>query len=412
MSRRRKSNNSGLLIVVAVALLAVWGLPRLLDNLGGSAICDADPDKTGYCLVDSTDYDAVVFVVGNTQNSPTPAIFLDNTDFDNILRSVFYSDNASAIKIVSAAGDNHLIDYKNTIKVAKNLSASENNLKKLKKELKAAMVQPAEEAGADYFGGILKASKLLPKTAKNPLIMVIGSGYNDTGVLDFAHEDLISKYQKDKNSINQLLNNAVSTENSLLANKNIVWYGLGEVVEPQRNLDDYTNVTTQIYASALSYLGANEVDLEHQSGTTTASTSVDSKHSVTPTYVSSLKVGDTFEVNEAIGEFEADTTILKNPIVVKQKLQSFADKFKSSQKVKLRLTGYIAYCADDNSLSKGRAGVIRDLLVELGIPQNKISVDGKAGSPPEDSGKEFICEDVVTLSEGERRTVKIEVIGE
>lgn len=412
MSRRRKSSSNALLIIVLMVLLAIWGIPRLSEGLQTTGACEPNPDKSGYCLVNSTDYDAVVFVVGNTQNSPSPSNFLDSSDFDNYLRGAFYSDNASAIKLVSAAGDNHLIDYKSNAKVAKNLSASENNLRKLKKELQTAVDHPAEEAGANYLGAILKASKILPKTAKNPLIVVIGSGYSDAGVLDFAHDDLISKYQKDKNNIVQLLEHDVSTEKSLLANKNIVWYGLGEVTAPQRNLDDYINVTTDIYEDALSYLGASEIDLAHQSGTTASSKSIDSPHPVAPTYVNALQAGDTFEVNEAIGEFEADTATLKNPAVVKQKLKSFAEKFKSSQKIKLKLTGYIAVCSSDNSLSKGRAGVIRDLLVELGVPKNKIAVDGKAGGPPEDSGKEFLCEDEGSLNQSERRTVKIEVIGE
>ncbi len=412
MSRRNKSNFPilALLVLVVIAGIVFMTNPFGDGNTNDSGDCDPDPDRKGYCLVDPGAYDAAVFVVGNTQNSPSPDIFLDNSEFDDILKNVFYSDNIKNVKLVSVAGDNHTLDFKASSGVAKNINASRNNLNKVKKELEAAMTTPADASGADYMSAILKASKLLPKSAENPLIIVIGSGYSDTGVLDFAHDDVLTRYGEDQTKLENYLAKQNQISRASLEGKTIIWYGLGEVVAPQKDMSEYSEQTASIYEATLNYLGATELSLDNPIGITKDTKSVDSSHLVAQTFTSALTAGDKFEVNEKIGEFKPDLASLKNPDLTRNKLQNFSKRFKASKNLKLKITGYIATCADDNSLSLERAKAIRDLLVELGIDKSQISVDGKAGGPPEKSGKEFLCPEESSLPDDERRTVIIEVL--
>lgn len=55
-----------------------------------------------------------------------------------------------------------------------------------------------------------------------------------------------------------------------------------------------------------------------------------------------------------------------------------------------------------------RANTIKSILLELGIPENKVEAHGERGSPPESNNESYTCRS--SLPETERRTVKIEVV--
>ena len=161
---------------------------------------------------------------------------------------------------------------------------------------------------------------------------------------------------------------------------------------------------------ALEYLGAREIKLNNYTGVTADAKSVPSEYSVQQTYVDELKIGDTFSVNENIGKFYPDKDVLINPNDVKDKLASFAKRFNPSGSIKLKLTGYIAFCVDEGQLGLSRAETIKRVLIELGIPEGKIETHGERGSPPESPNETYTCNS--SLPETERRTVQIEVVKE
>lgn len=418
MSRRRRGkNNNTPIIAILVATLFIGALVFLINSgsfSGGDSGCgsrEEDTERSGYCVPTKSDYDELVIVTGNTQNTPAPDLDFTQGELYNILGGVFYNSergSSPSVSIVSASGDNHTIDYKAKYKVAQNIIASNNELRKLGKELNEAIKSSPLEPGADYLGGILEANNLISNTANNPLIIVVGSGYNDSGALNFASDDILNLYWQNADNIESLLSQNRRTKEGILDGASVYWYNIGDVVAPQPNMNKYKEDLKGIYELALNYLGAERISLNNYTGVTASAKSVPSDYSVQQTYVDELKIGDVFSVNENIGRFYPDKDILINPAEVKEKLSSFAKRFNPASSTKLKLTGYIAFCVDEGQLGLSRAETIKGILMELGIPANKIETHGERGSPPESPNETYTCNS--KLPETERRTVQIEVI--
>lgn len=420
MSRRKrgKTNNTPLMIIVIV-VACIGGLVFLINSdlfSGGDSSCgdrEEDTERSGYCVTTNNDYDELVIVTGNTQNSPAPELDFTQGELYKILGGVFYNTERGSspnVSIVSASGNNRTIDYKTKYKVAQNVIASNNELKKLGKELNVAIKSSPAEPGADYLGGILEANNLISNVAKNPLIIVVGSGYNDSGALNFAANDILNAYWQNAENINTILSQNRRTKEGVLNGTSVYWYNIGDVVSPQPNMNKYKEDIKDIYELTLNYLGAGRISLNNYTGVAANAQSVPSEYSVQQTYVDELKIGDTFSVNENVGQFYPDRDVLVNPSEVKEKLSSFAKRFNPASSTKLKLTGYIAFCVDDGQLGLSRAEAIRGILVELGIPNDKIETHGEPGSPPESPNESYTCQS--NLPETERRTVQIEVIKE
>ena len=420
MSRnRKKKNNNNILIIillVVIAVVAVVRSPKSDSSYSGESNCgtrEEDTERSGYCVTTAKDYDELVIVTGNTQNSPEPNLDFTQGDLYDILGGVFYNTDrgdSPSISIVSASGNNYTIEYEASYKVSKNVIASNNELKKLGKELNEAIKTSPSEAGADYLGAILEAGSIISSSAKNPLIIVVGSGYSDSGVLNFATDEIMTSYWQDANNINSILSQNRSVKEGTLNGVSIYWYNIGNVVDPQPNLNDYKEDLKDIYELALQYLGADEIKLDNNTGVTENSKSVLSDYSVQPTYIDELKVGDVFDLNENIGKFYPDKNTLTNPDEVKEKLLAFAKRFNSNGNTKLKLTGYVAYCVDSGDVGLQRAETIKNILIELGVPAEKIETYGERGPRSESSDGTYDCNS--SLPEEERRTVYIEVVKE
>lgn len=383
---------------------------------GGESSCgkrEVDTERSGYCLPNKDDFDELVIVTGNTQNSPAPKVDFAQGALLDLLAGVFYSSDRGktpAISIVSAASDNRAIDFKPRFKVAKNVLASNNELKKLGNELNNTIVKSPSSAGADYLGAILEGRDLISDSAKNPLILVIGSGYSDTGALNFAFGEIFNQYWNSPDSIAAILSRDRRARADALNKVSVYWYNLGEVVSPQPNMNKYKRDLKEIYQLALTHLGVKKTDLSNYIGVTAETKSVASDYIVHQTYIDELKTGDVFNVNESVGRFYPDKSNLINQADVEEKLASFAKRFNKNTPNKLKITGYVAFCIDEGQLGLARANTIKGVLTRLNIPDNKIITHGERGSPPESAGESSTCNS--KLPETERRTVKIEVVKE
>ena len=386
-----------------------------------------NPNKVGYCNLSDGQYDGLAIVVGNTQNSLEPNIDFTDSTIDSMINDAFYS--GGKITVVSAAKGNYNIELfkdeneRRKSRPAGNINASDNNLTQLKNKINKTIKVAPSASGVDYIGAILKARELLSSAkSKNPAILVVGSGYSDSGALNFAVDGIIDLYRENSSngSAKEKLIAKVSQSGQIkkdaLAGAYIYWYRINQVASPQDNMDEYFDDITGVYKDVFEWLGVEMSDDDFSIGSQTAeASSVDTKYTVQQTYVSELKIGDTFDVNENIGRFEPDKDILINSQEVKTKLEQFAKKFNPNNNNKLDITGYIAYCIDDGQLGFARASIIKNILVELGIPENKIEIHGEGGSRPEDGGAGHVCVDRNGDSEEAaslRRTVRIEVVEE
>ncbi len=417
-NRRRTMPTSTIILVIVVVIgVLAWIIPKF----GSSDSCgdrEVDEEKDGYCLVNSSDFDELVLVVGNTQNSPAPNLdFINNPDLKRLLSGVFYSAERGSspnISIVSASGNNEGIYLSLSRRPKKNISASNNELMHLAKEINKAISEtPAVSGGANYLGGILKANSLISSGSKNPLILVFGSGYSDGGVLDFANNDLLGKYQTGKTiAIENIIKQDHALREGMLNGKTIYWYNIGDVARPQKNLNSFKEDLKDIYRTTFEYLGVKQQIIDKNVNIAGDVSSVNTRYSVQQVYVDELSIGDTFSVNEKIGEFYGDEARLKNEVTVRSHVSMFVNSFlKNTNGKKLKLTGYIAYCAPGSVLGKMRADTIKNVLVSMGVPANKIDTYGQPGTPPVNKSVEFSCEDSPLPLE-ERRTVIIEVVAE
>lgn len=406
----KKKKGSGLLwvVVIVMAFFLLKDKISFGDNDDGGA-CGSrgvDEDKSGYCLTSYSDYDGMIIITGNTSNTPVPELDFSEGDPYDTLMGVFYNDGP--VSIISAAGDNPNISLKRSYKPKKNLNASRNNLEKLAKEINTSIKQSPTSAGADYFGAILKAgNEIRISGLRHPIIMVIGSGYSDRGTLDFAHNEIFDRFSQ-YGTVESLVGNNRSVKEGLLDGVTVKWYKAGVVAEPQARMSDhYQALTRDIYASLFDYLGA--VSTITSDAKTTDYASVESEYTVGQVYVRKLEQGDSFNVNEEIGRFEADKDILLNRDEAKEKLRSFASRYDSGSNLRLSVTGYIAICNHDSTLGLERAVVVKGLLSELGVPEDKIDAYGQPGAPSDNPNEAYTCNS--SLPETERRTVKIEVVG-
>ena len=415
--RKSESQRKMLGVGLAVVILAVLilGLAKSSFSFGaeGCGTREIDPERSGYCLTNSRDFDELVVVVGNTQNSPKPELDFGDGELREILAGVFYNaerGDSPAISIVSAAGGNNVVEFTSKYKPAQNIRSSNGALRKLGNDLSRILETPATAAGADYLAGILEAANLISTSAKHPLILVVGSGYSDSGVLNFAQDDLFERYWQNEENISALLARDRSTQRSSLEGVAVYWYNLGDTVAPQVNMNKSKDDTQAIYEMALTALGAKEINLRNYSGVKSDAAAVDSPYSVMPTFVEELEAGDSFNVNENVGQFEPDRDILVNETEAEKRLRNFAQRFNNNGELKMRLTGYVAYCLENEDLGLARANTIKRVLTKLGVDEQKILVAGRRGSPPRYEKEEYTCDSDLPMTE--RRTVHIEIIEE
>ena len=403
----KKKKGSVLLLIIIIVLVFILFKDKISIGSGSDKCSNrgVDKDRSGYCLTTNSDYDGLIIITGNTANSPEPNLDFSSGELNTILSGVFYGDGTTTI--ISAAGNNPIINTTQSFTPKKNLNASNNNLKKLSKEINVAIKQSPSESGANYFGAILKAgNEIKSKGLKRPIIVIVGSGYSDRGVLNFASDDVLGRYSNSYDAVG-LVGGDKSVKEDMLSGATIKWFNAGVVSDPQSKISDhYQALTREIYAELFEYLGASS-EILGDTGTSNFS-SVDTKYTVGQVYVERLRRGDTFNVNEDVGKFVPDSNELINREEVKDRLRSFAMQFDNSDNLQLKVTGYIAICTPGSNLGEIRASTIRDLLVELGVSYDKIDVYGQPGAPSTNSSEPYTCDS--DLPDTERRTVRIEVV--
>ena len=399
---RRSSNNGGVVLsLIVIGILLYLLIPKL--SMGTPQSTDANDqlaNKTG-------GHDAVAIIAGNVDNSPAPKLE-DNKKFRESISEVFYNTEVNELPnvvIFSAASEPKTIDIKDRyfVGTAANDIANESNLSDLIKGIEMAVNTSPSVSGADFFACIIEAAEYL-KGYENPIIIIYGSGLSDTGVFNFAFNDLLNSNKASQDYVfNILINDGRFTEGEY-SNITVNWYGIGQTVGDQPELKEYKKYVQNIYIFIFKFFGMKYNF--YSIPVTAGDKSVVTEYEVNITPLPIIEEGFTISLNERYLSFYGDSAKLKNEKEVRELLKAYAEKFKDSD-VSLKLTGYQTVCAKSKKLSVARAEKVKSILVELGVDANRITTDGVAG-PPDNRKENPKCGSTGVAVE--HRTVIIEVI--
>ena len=396
MARRRgrnSGNNNSLLFLIIIGILIYLLFPRLHLNQEQNK-SQNQSNETNLNTSNSENqaqYDIVVFVVGNTENSPAPEITV-NKNISATLEDLFYSTEAGEIPnivLFSATAEPKTIEIekKYFLGQAANELASQSNFNDLLKGIEKAANSSPSCSGADYFAAINEALEYV-KGYDNPLIIVYGSGLSDTGVFNFAFDDLITDSGLEKEHVDTILSSDNRFANESYPNVTVNWYGVGQTVGKQPELKEWKKSVENTYKAIFEYF--NIVYKFYSIKVSSNTESVSSDYKVNITSLPIIEENYELSLDERYLSFYPDTAQLQNQPEVEQLLKSVVEKLNKNKSVKIKLTGYQTVCGKTKTLSVQRAETIKSIMVNLGISADRITTDGVAG-PPDDRTEDPLC---------------------
>lgn len=345
--------------LLALAILSILILPSHIETmvkcndlgLGG----DVSTLLTGSC---SKNFKEIIFVVGDTQNSPAPEI-----NYPDYFNASLDLDHASiyAMSVSNPHRNPALVtDYTEQKNAKEFLEATKNHIQGMK----------AKNNGADYLAAIQTAADSAEDKSK-ALIYVIGSGLSDQGTLNFAEDDFLycgSNIEETSSSIAERLG-----DKSALRGVTIVWDGLGQTVKPQKPVDSQSVAKLkEIYTTVMAELGAHRSDIRFKNKLNSEN-SVETVATVRPTGVFS------FELSHDDLAFNENTSEFRDSQASAAKLSEISTMAKQCPNMSITVTGYMASGNCDSahpnnpSLAFDRANAVKQLLVMNGV-QNRIDV--------------------------------------
>ena len=401
--RRRSSGNSGttlLLIIIGVLIYLLF--PKIdAANNNGNSVNHAYSDSVANASlnngmsdndsISSDVHDAVIFVVGNTENSPAPKL-TSNKNIASALENVFYSTPVGEkpnVIIFSAVANPVTIDIdsKYYLGQAANKLASASNFNDLLVGIEKAANTSPSMGGADYFAALMEAFEY-SKNYNNPLVIVYGSGLSDTGVFNFSFDNLITDTGKEYEKVNSILSTDKRFSSDTYSNVTLYWYGVGQTVGEQPDLKEWKKSVQNTYSAIFEHF-----DVNHKFYLITVSSndkSVKTEYDVLVTMLPVINEHIKISLNERYLSFYADSDVLINESEVRELLKGVAETLNKNESVKIKLTGYQTVCATNKTLSVERANTIKNILVDLGVDANRITTDGVAG-PPDNRVEEPRC---------------------
>lgn len=346
----------GLLVLTILSILI---LPSRFETMGKCNDLGLGGDPltllTGSC---NKSFNEIIFVVGDTQNTPTPTV-----NYPDYINASLNLDKASiyAMSVSNAHRNPKLITDHEEQKNAKAFnSATAEYIKEMK----------AKDNGADYLAAIQTAAESAEDKNKT-LIYVIGSGLSDQGLLNFSENNLLfcgSDSEKIAEDIAEHLN-----DNTILRGATIVWDGLGQTTAPQKSLDNQSVVKLKdIYTAVFRQLGASNSNIRFKNKLN-SDKSVDTDSTVKPTGVFF------FEVSHDDLAFHENTSDFRDSQAAAAELSEISAIARQCPNIPIVITGYMASGNCDSSkpnnpsLALDRANAVKQLLVANGV-QNSIDV--------------------------------------
>lgn len=241
---------------VSIIVAVIVGITSLIMLLIFSSVnervnsCAKISEEIGIDRCDNP-FKRVIFVVGDTANTPTPFITEQNTGIISYMYDMEkYGENG--LSFISVANPNDPLKPFNTRK-----KGTENIAKGVVDQIST---MAAENDGADYLEAIRNvASRIKDKDKGDTLLYIIGSGLSDKGLLNFAGNDILVNHSSEE--IRNAVLASIEDKNEL-SGLTIIWDGLGDTVSPQETLsENLKNKEKNIYRNVLEGMGVDHDDL-------------------------------------------------------------------------------------------------------------------------------------------------------
>lgn len=394
------TNQPELLIILAVvSLILIATIPYFLNQQKryGSYFDFASPMRkklagisaailVGLIIYGFTPYvepptDEIALILGNTQNTPYPAI---SGDVSAVIEATMLQHKGDdvielidSIKVISAVKQPEVIDLEESGVKLKEIGNNNSNavrsakinISAIKEKLNAL---PPSDNGANYFEAILKARDNVQEGSK---IIVIGSGLSDSGDLNFSKSNILTNEKDRKDVIDKIQKKYGS---NYLADYDIEFFGLGDSLPPQEALSSkHKEIVRNIYKETIRSLGGNA--------------SINTKTLVGEAAKTDYVVGTTDTGCGDIGlifddenlKFVSDQATFTDPLAAKNSLMTIKnlwDKYSDTIQT-IQIDGYIAHYQGPDNLSQKRANLVKKSLVDLGVPTEKINSAGKGFGP-------------------------------
>lgn len=347
----------------------------LIINVFSACEISSDNSNETKSSESNTDSNAVCILFGNTKNAGLPD--------ENVLSKEItqMTENSSDCSVIVIDGVSDYISYFNKLEYPESfgfIEDSNNNeyIKNVLSDIEQDCKPQKEEI--NIINALFAAKKALTKTeATNQKIIIFSSGLSTDGVLDFSkNPDLLNE---DPQNIIDML----QEKNSLpdLSNITVIWHGLGVVEEPQESL----TITNQqklknIWKAILKECKINkeESSIELDIGNITDNEYIDQIKSDYP-MVSTAVFSDDIVLKEERIEFVEEKAEFKDKEKAKNELKTYVKLLKDSNYKEFYIIGSTASYGDNQGcidLSYDRAKAVKDLLVDLGVPDEYLKVYG------------------------------------
>jgi outer membrane protein OmpA-like peptidoglycan-associated protein len=238
----------------------------------------------------------------------------------------------------------------------------------------------SEEAEVDTLGALSLAGRSM---AEPGVILVVDSGLQTLAPLDFPGEGLLAAEPGDVAAYLEETDYLPD-----LKGQTVVWVGLGDTAAPQETLPTpQRNDLRRIWTAVLEAAGAC---VEFPDAPLTTAPAHDDFAAVTPTPIPESPEAPehcgvvVYDSSSAL-RFNVDEDVFVDPEAARETLSAIADNVLADDRLLVELTGTTSSegDADDNQvLSEKRAEAVKAVLVDLGVPADRITTEGVGSSWP------------------------------
>ncbi|MFC3492712.1 OmpA family protein [Glycomyces rhizosphaerae] len=232
----------------------------------------------------------------------------------------------------------------------------------------------SEEAEADTLGALSLAGRSMTEPG---VILVVDSGLQTLAPLDFPGEGLLAAEPDDVAAYLEETDYLPD-----LKGQTVVWVGLGDTAAPQEALPTpQRNDLRRIWTAVIEAAGGC---VEFPDEPLSAAPIHDDFASVTPTAIPESpappeQCGTTVYDSSSALRFNVDQDVFVDPDAARETLSGIADLALADDRLSIKLTGTTSSegADEDNMvLSESRAEAVKAVLVDLGVPADRIATEG------------------------------------